>query len=271
MLLASTHFKPVIGIDFHLLVLPPAIMPLPYIGIVIDPFDYIPYIGGTVKINHVHKGSGLTMGKLITFLHLPKTALPNVGHDSYSLFSSATVKADHGSLAPTNYLCMSCNDAGMPISFSLKKGTFKPLPSMYLPFSTILPIPFGKPVRVGGPYPPDLMALAMNLAFSLGFAYAFKFLGKGAKALLNKHKLERILVVNDASKDRTEAVLLDLEQTEPRLRHVNNMGQHGYGHAVRCGLANFRGDGVIVAMADGSDAPEGFEAVELDPVPVGLP
>jgi dolichol-phosphate mannosyltransferase len=64
-----------------------------------------------------------------------------------------------------------------------------------------------------------------------------------------------ILVVNDASQDGTEAVLLALEASEPRLRHVNNVGRHGYGHAVRCGLAEFRGDAVIVAMADGSDAP----------------
>jgi dolichol-phosphate mannosyltransferase len=65
-----------------------------------------------------------------------------------------------------------------------------------------------------------------------------------------------ILVVNDASRDRTEEILLDLEQDEPRLRHVNNQGRHGYGHAVRCGLAHFSGDAVIVAMADGSDAPD---------------
>ena len=64
-----------------------------------------------------------------------------------------------------------------------------------------------------------------------------------------------ILVVNDASRDQTEAVLLALERAEPRLRHLNNQGRHGYGHAVRCGLADFRGDGVVVAMADGSDSP----------------
>lgn len=65
-----------------------------------------------------------------------------------------------------------------------------------------------------------------------------------------------ILVVNDASRDKTEDVLLAMERTEPRVRHLNNRGRHGYGHAVRCGLADFRGDAVIVAMADGSDAPD---------------
>jgi dolichol-phosphate mannosyltransferase len=64
-----------------------------------------------------------------------------------------------------------------------------------------------------------------------------------------------ILVVNDKSRDETEAVLIGLEQSFRRLRHVNNPGPHGYGCAVRCGLAHFRGDAVVVAMADGSDAP----------------
>lgn len=64
-----------------------------------------------------------------------------------------------------------------------------------------------------------------------------------------------IVVVNDASRDRTEAILIEMERTAPHLRHVNNDGLHGYGHAVRCGLANFRGDAVVVAMADGADSP----------------
>ena len=64
-----------------------------------------------------------------------------------------------------------------------------------------------------------------------------------------------ILVVNDASRDATETVLIELEQSFPHLRHVTNPGPYGYGCAVRLGLAQFRGDAVVVAMADGSDAP----------------
>ena len=58
-----------------------------------------------------------------------------------------------------------------------------------------------------------------------------------------------ILVVNDASRDATEAVLVELERSFAHLRHVNNPGPHGYGCAVRHGLAHFRGDAVVVAMA----------------------
>jgi dolichol-phosphate mannosyltransferase len=64
-----------------------------------------------------------------------------------------------------------------------------------------------------------------------------------------------VLVVNDGSTDATEQVLLALETRFRQLRHITNDGPHGYGYAVRCGLADFRGDAVIIAMADGSDAP----------------
>jgi dolichol-phosphate mannosyltransferase len=69
-----------------------------------------------------------------------------------------------------------------------------------------------------------------------------------------------ILVVNDGSRDGTEAVLLAMEPSAPRLRHVTNPGPHGYGLAVRYGLARFTGDAVAVVMADGSDSPEDVEA-----------
>lgn len=64
-----------------------------------------------------------------------------------------------------------------------------------------------------------------------------------------------ILVIDDASRDATAAVLVELEQSMPRLRHLTNPGPHGYGCAVRHGLAHYTGDAVVVAMADGSDAP----------------
>jgi dolichol-phosphate mannosyltransferase len=64
-----------------------------------------------------------------------------------------------------------------------------------------------------------------------------------------------ILVVNDNSRDATEAVLEALEREMPTLRHVNNQAPNGFGLAVRKGLENARGDAVAVVMADGSDSP----------------
>jgi dolichol-phosphate mannosyltransferase len=79
-----------------------------------------------------------------------------------------------------------------------------------------------------------------------------------------------ILVVNDNSSDRTEEILLTLEREIPELRHVNNRPPHGFGFAVRCGLADFKGEAVAVYMADASDRPEDliayFRAMEREGV-----
>jgi dolichol-phosphate mannosyltransferase len=64
-----------------------------------------------------------------------------------------------------------------------------------------------------------------------------------------------ILVVNDNSSDRTEDVLCSLLRDIPTLKYVNNSPPHGYGFAVRCGLAQYTGDAVAICMADASDRP----------------
>lgn len=64
-----------------------------------------------------------------------------------------------------------------------------------------------------------------------------------------------IVVVNDNSEDGTEAVLAKLSAADPNLRYVNNGPPHGFGFAVRRGLAEFRGEAVAIMMADGSDEP----------------
>ena len=51
------------------------------------------------------------------------------------------------------------------------------------------------------------------------------------------------------------STLIELEGLYPALRHVTNTAKHGFGHAVRCGLAQYRGDTVCVVMADSSDSP----------------
>lgn len=64
-----------------------------------------------------------------------------------------------------------------------------------------------------------------------------------------------ILVVNDNSQDRTEQILVGLHARVPTLRHINNGPPHGFGFAVRAGLAAFKGDAVVIVMADASDSP----------------
>lgn len=94
------------------------------------------------------------------------------------------------------------------------------------------------------------------------------------RALVVKLRAEaiehEILVINDNSTDRTEAILTSLERELSSLRHLNNTPPHGYGFAVRAGLENFAGDAVAVYMADASDRPEDlvlfFRKMEADGV-----
>lgn len=64
-----------------------------------------------------------------------------------------------------------------------------------------------------------------------------------------------IVVIDDGSKDRTWAVLQELQQKYPTLAPTQNAGANGFGRAVVWGLDNSRGDAVVIMMADASDSP----------------
>ena len=64
-----------------------------------------------------------------------------------------------------------------------------------------------------------------------------------------------IVVVDDASTDGTGDVVRQVAQDEPRVRVVRSEAPNGFGFAVRKGLESFRGDAVVIVMADGSDDP----------------
>lgn len=65
-----------------------------------------------------------------------------------------------------------------------------------------------------------------------------------------------ILVVDDGSADDTYEIARQAGLHDERIRVVRNVGRHGYGRAVTCGLNHFSGDAVVIYMADASDLPE---------------
>lgn len=76
-------------------------------------------------------------------------------------------------------------------------------------------------------------------------------------ATLDRERIDyEILVVNDNSRDATEAILQRLQAELPRVRYIDNPPPNGFGFAVRYGLAAFRGDAVAIVMADASDLPD---------------
>ncbi len=195
MLLADNHFTPIIGIDIHPTV-PPSVNPFhPFIGMVMDPMDYIPFIGATVNINGNKRGVSDTSGMLATLFHIPLVgafvAAPLIGHESMNFFSSETVYAEGTRLSPKGFMVMSCNDIGIPLSIQPGKGKgikgfMNLVPTRYAPTSMSLPIPSGPPVNVAPPYSPDVMGMVKGLAMSFGFGAIMRVGGKLLLKLANK-------------------------------------------------------------------------------------
>ena len=64
-----------------------------------------------------------------------------------------------------------------------------------------------------------------------------------------------VIVVDDASSDRTTAAVERVGAGNPRVRCLRSHFSNGFGFAVRAGLEAFEGDTVAIVMADGSDDP----------------
>lgn len=207
MLVSNKHFVPVIGLDIHIVLLFgfPIPLPHPYIGLVVDPMDYVPFIGATTKINHVPRGKSDTSGIFIILFHIPMGGpfllAPMIGHDSVNFFGSKTVTVEGNLMSPSGHMLMTCNDIGIPLSLQPGKK-LKPIPSMYLPTSFSIPLSFGKPVMVGGPYVPDWAGALLNLVMSFGFGALIKGAGKAGKKGLTKfnHALKGKIGSNKLSK-----------------------------------------------------------------------
>ncbi|MDI9310571.1 MAG: DUF6531 domain-containing protein, partial [Limnohabitans sp.] len=206
MLLADNHFTPVIGLDIHFTVVPPYNPFHPYIGMVIDPADYIPFIGATVQVNGIKRGVSDTSGIIMPFVHIPLVgsfaAPPIIGHESMNVFSSLTVFADGSRLSPKSYMVFTCNDIGLPLSASLAPNPKKPgkltlIPTLFAPTSFSLPIPTGMPVNVGGPYAPDWGGVLMGLLMSIGFSSLLrlgkKMFNKALKKMAGDNSLSKLL------------------------------------------------------------------------------
>jgi dolichol-phosphate mannosyltransferase len=64
-----------------------------------------------------------------------------------------------------------------------------------------------------------------------------------------------VLVVDDASTDRTKEVVEGLAHANSAVRYLRSHNPRGFGYTVRSGLDGFTGDAVAIVMADGSDDP----------------
>ena len=166
-MLISKHFDPVLGIDIHILIIPPAgpvPIPHPHISLIFDVIDYIPILGATVKVGGLPRSTAGSAGRPIP--HFPMGgpfAKPPMNEDEI-LMGSTTVLADGGPLSFTALPMLSCQDIGIiaPPRFKKPKKSF----GMLLPTSVVISIPLGRPVMVGGPPTIDMMGLLMAGGFA---------------------------------------------------------------------------------------------------------
>jgi dolichol-phosphate mannosyltransferase len=80
--------------------------------------------------------------------------------------------------------------------------------------------------------------------------------GEIAAALAAEGVAFEIVVVDDGSGDGTVACVRQSMEHHSEVRLVSNTGRHGFGMAVRAGLAQATGEAIAVMMADGSDSPD---------------
>ena len=181
---AAKHFDPQIGIDIHMYELPPGPLPTAHISIVLDPFDYLPFIGATVQVAGVKRAiagtGGLSVHIPLGIWMPPMRAPEGPQFDDEIFMGSKTVLADDSPFSRLGMPVLDCSVVGMVPPFRLKKPE-KPHMSMSLPTAVNLAIP--DTVFIGGPPTISMMAIATKLGFAA--------LGKGFKALRKTKGFQR--------------------------------------------------------------------------------
>ena len=77
------------------------------------------------------------------------------------------------------------------------------------------------------------------------------------RSALNKVDIDHeILVIDDGSTDQTYEIVSKINSTTPSVKCIENLGENGFGRAIRLGLNHFTGDAVAIMMADRSDSPQ---------------
>jgi len=192
-MIAAKHFDPVLGVDIHIVQppgpVPPIPVPHPFIGMLIDPMDFVPVFGATVMVNGIPRGVAGTAGKAIP-PHIPigGVFVKPPANECELFMGSATVVMDGD---PAGFLALpvlSCQDIGIPAPprASPKKKT--KVKSLVLPTSVVLSVPMGAPVLVGGPPTISMMAMGMKA----GGALAGAALGRLRSAQKASARMQRI-------------------------------------------------------------------------------
>src|SRR5262245_61656780 len=178
MTISGKHFDPILGLDIHIILLPtpagPVPTPLPhaYVGFMMDMMDYVPFLGASVKVNNLPRSQAGSSGMAVP-VHIPMGGpfQKPPSHESEMFMGSATVLVDGEPHSFTALPALTCQDIGMPAPLWPKKQT--KTKSLVLPTTTLLAIPMGMAVLVGGSSTISMSAMAMKAGMAV--------LGQGLK------------------------------------------------------------------------------------------
>lgn len=204
---AAKHFDIVVGLDMHLVQppgpVPPVPIPHPFVGIVFDPFDYLPLLGSTVTVSGLPRAqAGTAVMPIPPHIPIGGVFVKPPGNEGEVFMGSATVEVEGEPFGFMGVPALDCSDIGVPPPPRPPKNPDDAVPpkggpmSLMLPSSVVLSIPIGRPVTVGGP--PTISI------FSAAFATA-----SNAFAGLRKlqQRSERMRKVSRRMHDRAEQLM----------------------------------------------------------------
>lgn len=184
MMPAAKLMDPVIGVDIHIIQppgpVPPLPIPHPFIGMLVDPMDFVPFVGATVLVNGMPRAIAGTAGKAIP-PHIPIGGMfVKPPTSECELFmGSATVILDGDPAGFMALPVLSCQCIGMPAPPRMNPKKKTKMKSLMLPTSVVMAIPMGMPVLIGGPPTISMMGMAQKAGMA-GAGSAFKRL-RGAQ------------------------------------------------------------------------------------------
>ena len=195
------QFDMIIGVDIHIVQppgpVPPVPIPHPFIGIVFDPMEFVPFIGASILVNGIPRAQAGTAVKSVP-PHIPIGGMfikPPMSEGEIFM-GSMTVNAEGEPLAYMGAPTLTCQDVGMISIPRPKRKSKTKAKSMMLPTSSLICIPKGGMSLALGALMISMMAIGMKVGLS---AFKKLKLKKLSKKSVNE-KLEKYLLNPDHAK-----------------------------------------------------------------------
>lgn len=194
MMPAAKMMDPIVGLDIHMIQppgpVPPLPIPHPFIGMLFDPMDLVPFVGATVMVNGMPRAIAGTAAKA-TPPHIPMGGVfvpPPPGNEGEMFMGSSTVDFDGDPASSALLPALTCQTIGMPAPFRMNPKKKTKMKSLQLPLSIVIPIPLGLPVLVGGPPTISIMGMLQKL----GMAALGKAMKKLKKVMKGSKKVKAV-------------------------------------------------------------------------------